>query len=233
MVHYHVQKSITVRYIARRYVGSAIRPMTCLLPYWCWCGSERNTVAPRWWQCFAETCRSHCKKINSCIIPWIFWSFSTYLIMHGIRIKIVYTVFSHKLYYLPLRTYFRLLFKYYHVSRVRGVLVDHSVSRCDDRYVFTFSVDCKELKVRQSHYRPWQTLSVPGDWGSQISRLSAHEGGKVVSLTHRPPLPPEIFLVLSSVEAESTPGPPCGQKDYVNEKFRWHHRESNPRPSGL
>jgi len=34
----------------------------------------------------------------------------------------------------------------------------------------------------------------------QISRQSAHEGGKVVSPTHRPPLPPqEIFLVLISV----------------------------------
>ena len=30
----------------------------------------------------------------------------------------------------------------------------------------------------------------PGGCGSQTSRQSAHEGGKVVSLTHRPPLPP-------------------------------------------
>jgi hypothetical protein len=35
------------------------------------------------------------------------------------------------------------------------------------------------------------------------------------------------------LEAESTLGPQCGRKDYVNEKFQWHHRESNPRPSGL
>jgi len=43
------------------------------------------------------------------------------------------------------------------------------------------------------------------------------------------PLPPRKYSWYSlPLEAESTPGPQCSQKDYVNEKF-----QSNPRPSGL
>jgi hypothetical protein len=39
------------------------------------------------------------------------------------------------------------------------------------------------LKVQQTLYRPRQTLRAPGRWGSRISRQSAREGGKVISLS--------------------------------------------------
>ena len=52
-----------------------------------------------------------------------------------------------------------------------------------------------------------------GPEGSRKLRLpdymtTAHDGGKVVSLTHRPPLPPRKYSRYSFLlEAESTPGP--------------------------
>jgi len=49
------------------------------------------------------------------------------------------------------------------------------------------------------------TFGVLVGLGSRISRHSAQEGGKVVTLTHRPSLPTGISWY-SFLEAESTPG---------------------------
>ena len=53
-------------------------------------------------------------------------------------------------------------------------------------------------------YRSDEALMLAGGWGSQMSRQSVHEGGKVVSPTHRPPLPP-VFLALISIGGRVEP----------------------------
>jgi hypothetical protein len=82
------------------------------------------------------------------------------------------------------------------------------------KHPFYYSVKGKAVP-----YRPRKALRAPGGRGSQIFRQSAHEGGKVVSPKHRPPLPPRKDSWYSFLlEAESTPQ--CDRNDYVTEKFQ-------------
>ena len=49
---------------------------------------------------------------------------------------------------------------------------------------------------------------------------TAQDGGKVVSLTHRPPLPHRKYFWYSFLlEAESTPGPWYDRKDFTSMKY--------------
>ena len=58
-----------------------------------------------------------------------------------------------------------------------------------------------------------------------MTSQQAHVRGKIVAfnLTGN--------ILGSLLEAESTPVPECGRKDYANKKFQWHYQETNP--SGL
>jgi hypothetical protein len=49
---------------------------------------------------------------------------------------------------------------------------------------------------------------------------TAQDGGKVVSLTHRPLFTPRKYSWYSFLlEAESTPGPQCDRKDFMSMKI--------------
>ena len=83
----------------------------------------------------------------------------------------------------------------------------------------------------QSLHMPWgfQEVESPIFQDSRhmkVVRLSALRIGCLYP-------PGKYFWYSFLLEAESTPGPQCGRKNYVNEKFQWHHRWSKPRPSGL
>ena len=77
-----------------------------------------------------------------------------------------------------------------------------------------------EMRVKQSLYRPGG-----GPGGSRKLKFpdfvtTAQDGGKVVSLTHRPPLPPENISWYSFLlKAESIPGPQCDRKDFMSMKI--------------
>jgi hypothetical protein len=82
----------------------------------------------------------------------------------------------------------------------------HALCNLDQRLLrgSTWIVITKKVKV--SRNRPAVAQRFPVVLGSQISWHSAHEGGEVVSLTHRPPLPPRMFLVLIFTRGWVDPG---------------------------
>jgi hypothetical protein len=109
-----------------------------------------------------------------------------------------------------------------HTNKQTNTHKHSSISLCSSNY---------RISQQLNPLQAWEAHWVPGGWGSQISRQSAHECGKPyapAAFTRR------IYSWYSFLlQTESTPGPKCGRKVYVNEKFQWHHREWKPRPSGL
>jgi hypothetical protein len=83
----------------------------------------------------------------------------------------------------------------------------------------------KPKKVKQSHYRPGQALRVPGGSGSQISRQSAHEGGRLSAIRTSCVYPPRKDSWYSFLlEAELTIVQPTGL---------CHWKIPNPKPNSL
>ena len=81
-------------------------------------------------------------------------------------------------------------------------------------------------KVRPGRAADHSPLRVPRAWNSTAIPLP--------TLWATPGLKRDHFtFLLISVRGWVNSGTCRGRKDYVNEKFQWRHRESNPRPSGF
>jgi hypothetical protein len=95
---------------------------------------------------------------------------------------------------------FRWRTKFIFLVRKNSVSTSHNTVRLQykNRKLSAVYCDNHTKRIKPSHYRPeLQLVEAP-----RISGQSKHEGGKVVSPTHRPlspPPPPETLLVLISV----------------------------------
>jgi len=97
-------------------------------------------------------------------------------------------------------------------------------------------------KPEEKYYLEGKAVPLQAWSGPECSRklrfpvfmTTAQDGGKVVSPTHRPPLPQEMLLVLISSRGWIDPRAIVRSEGfYVNEKFQWHQLGSNQRPSDL
>ena len=79
---------------------------------------------------------------------------------------------------------------------INHIIILSPVTRVSSRGYKDMSLD---VKVKQSHYRPGVAQRVLTKLRFPDFVTTAQDGGKAVSLTHRPLLPQEIFLVLISV----------------------------------
>ena len=93
-------------------------------------------------------------------------------------------------------------------------------------------IECK--KVNQSRYRSGQAQRVLRKLRFPDFVITAQDGGRLSALRTGCLYPQEMFLVLISVRGWVDPRAIVRSEGfYVNEKFQWHHLESNQRISNL
>jgi len=108
-------------------------------------------------------------------------------------------------------------YNYNMILSVSSYIIRHFVTvgsaldiKCNIEWFYLCSLGCRYIlyfkKVKQSHYRPGVAQKVPVNSGFQF--MTTQDGGKVVSLTHRPLFTPRKCAWYSLLlEAESNPGP--------------------------